>query len=418
MSALLLTVALVLSQDRTIMVKQKLENPVLSKQKEKQELIEKLRRDIFKVNRSLGETDKLIAKSRNAPYLPDLMFRQAELYVEKSRYTYYLQAETRPEGAKGAMVSPETKLLKQRAQQIYNRILRDFPEFKDGDKVTFYLAHEQRELGEFDNMLKTLGDLIRKYPSSPLRLDSEQIIGDYWFDKADLKQAEEHFKNILDAPNSPVHDLARYKMGWIRINEAKHGDAVTYFEAAAASAPIPGVDPAKSLNVKREALLDLVYSYTEARPAKGALQYFEKLSDSRATSARKAATRARSSASAITWSTSGCSGASTAYVMPNTVSGRVVNTRIFSSERPATGRSNSAPSLLPIQLRCIVLTRSGQSPSRAFRVQAVACHHDPGLFAPHQEHEVSVLPINRRQRGHIMAFFVIMDTPCASFAPL
>jgi len=193
---LLLTVALLLSQDKTIFIKQKLENPVLSKQKEKQDLIEKLKRDIFKVNRSLGETDKLIAKSRNAPYLPDLMFRQAELYVEKSRYTYYLQAETRPEGAKGAMVSPETKLLKQRAQQIYNRILRDFPEFKDGDKVTFYLAHEQRELGEFDNMLKTLGDLIRKYPSSPLRLDSEQIIGDYWFDKSDLKQAEEHYKNI------------------------------------------------------------------------------------------------------------------------------------------------------------------------------------------------------------------------------
>jgi tetratricopeptide (TPR) repeat protein len=58
---------------------------------------------------------------------------------------------------------------------------------------------------------------------------------------------------------------------------------VPFFEAAAASAPLPGVDVQKSLNVKREALLDLVYSYTEARPAKGALNYFEKLSDSRAT---------------------------------------------------------------------------------------------------------------------------------------
>lgn len=43
------------------------------------------------------------------------------------------------------------------------------------------------------------------------------------------------------------------------------------------------MDSAKALNVKREALLDLVYSYTEARPAKGALAYFEKLSDSRST---------------------------------------------------------------------------------------------------------------------------------------
>lgn len=261
----------------------KLENPIVTRQREKQDLVEKLRRDIFKCDRSIGETDKLIAKSRNAPYLPDLQFRLAELYVEKSRYVYYLQAETRPEGAKGALVSPETKLLKQKAMQIYNRVLREFPDFKDADKVTFYLAHEQREMGEFDNMLKTHADLIRKYPSSPLRLDAEQILGDYWFDKADLKQAEDHYKAILDAPPSPVHDLARYKMGWIRINQQNHNEAVTFFEAAAASAPLPGTDLSKALNVKREALLDLVYSYTEARPAKGAIQYFEKLSESRAT---------------------------------------------------------------------------------------------------------------------------------------
>lgn len=259
------------------------QNPIVNKAKEKEELITKLRRDIFKVDRSIGETEKLISKSRNAPYLPDLQFRLAELYVEKSRYMYYLQAEQRPEGMKGAMVSPETKLLKQKAIQIYFRILREFPDFKDGDKVTFYLAHEQRELGLFDEMLKTEGELIRKYPNSPLRLDAEQILGDYFFDKADLVEAEKHYQAILELPPSPVHDLARYKMGWIRVNQSKHAEAVVFFEAAAASPPLPGVDPQKSLNVKREALLDLVYSYTEVRPAKGALNYFEKLSESRAT---------------------------------------------------------------------------------------------------------------------------------------
>src|SRR4051812_27123529 len=280
---MLAALALADAAPNSSLVKNNLENPIVSKAKEKQELIDKLHRDIFKVDRSIGETNKLIAKSRNAPYLPDLQFRLAELYVEKSRYTYYYQAETRQDNAKGAIVSPETKLYKEKAVQIYNRILRENIDFHDGDKVTFYLAHEQREMGEFDTMLKTLGDLIRKYPSSPLRLDAEQIIGDYFFDKADLKAAEEHYKNILDAPPSPVHDLARYKMGWIRVNQNNYADAVTFFEAAAASAPMPGVDQAKALNVKREALLDLVYSYTESRPAKGALQYFEKLSESRTT---------------------------------------------------------------------------------------------------------------------------------------
>lgn len=260
-----------------------LANPIVSKQREREELIATLKRNIFKVDRSIGETEKLIAKSRNAPYLPDLQFRLAELYVERSRYVYYLQAEQRPEGVKGAMISPETQLFKRKAIEIYDRILREFPDFHDGDKVQFYLAHEQRELGQFDEMLKTLGELIKKWPNSPLRVDCEQILGDYFFDKSDLNEAEHHYQAVLEQPPSPIHDLARYKLGWIRVNQSKYGDAVTYFEAAAASAPYPGIDPQKSLNVKREALLDLVYSYTEARPAKGALNYFEKLSESRAT---------------------------------------------------------------------------------------------------------------------------------------
>lgn len=258
-------------------------NPLTTKTRERDELVEKLKRDIFKVDRSIGETEKLITKSRNAPYLPDLQFRLAELFVEKSRYVYYLQAETRPDGIKGAMVSPETRLLKQKAVQLYFRLQREHPDFHDGDKVHFYLAHEQREMGLFDEMLKTQGELIRKYPNSPLRLEAEQILGDYFFDKAELGEAEKHYAAILEAPPSPVHDLARYKLGWIRVNQSKHSEAVVFFEAAASSPPLPGVDPKKSLNVKREALIDLVYSYTESRPAKGALAYFEKLSESRAT---------------------------------------------------------------------------------------------------------------------------------------
>ena len=40
------------------------------------------------------------------------------------------------------------------------------------------------------------------------------------------------------------------------------------------------------------------------------------------------------------------------------------------SSRPATGRSNSAPSLRPIQLRCIVITRSGQPGSRSLHARS------------------------------------------------
>ena len=56
----------------------------------------------------------------------------------------------------------------------------------------------------------------------------------------------------------------------------------------------------------------------------------------------------------------GCSGATTIYVAPNSVSGRVVNTR-RNDGVPSTLKSTSAPVDLPIQLRCISFTPSGQS---------------------------------------------------------
>ncbi len=46
-------------------------------------------------------------------------------------------------------------------------------------------------------------------------------------------------------------------------------------------------------------------------------------------------------------------------VAPNTVSGRVVNTRMASP--PSTAKSSSAPSERPIQFRCAVVVVSDQS---------------------------------------------------------
>lgn len=245
--------------------------------------VQELQADLDKLDRSIEETERLIARSRPARYLADLQLRLCELYVEKSRTLYHLQAEGRPDGEQGPLVSPETRLLKEKAAALYARLLREHPRFKDADKVRFYLAHEQRELGLFPQMLKTLGELVRLHPRSPLRLEAEQILGDHAFDAQDLARAEKHYRAVLKAPESPVHDLARYKLGWIRVNQLDHAGAVAWFEAVARSRPAAGADAKKSLDLKREALTDLVYSYTEVKPAKGALAYFERLSDSRAT---------------------------------------------------------------------------------------------------------------------------------------
>ena len=245
------------------------------------DLTAQLKSDLQKTDRALALTELQIARSRGAAYAPELQFRLAELYVEKSRYTYLLQQQSVGSAPRGSQVVPEVRLLKQKALQIYDRILRETPDYSGCDRVRFYEAHEYRELGDFEKMLELLEELVRKHPQSPLAGESLLIVGDHWFSAKDLAKAEDAYQRVLAGPVAPVRDLAAFKMGWVRFNQSKHADAVKYFESAAASPLLDGASH-EALSVKREALFDLVFSFTEARSPKGAVEYFEKLSQSHA----------------------------------------------------------------------------------------------------------------------------------------
>ncbi len=251
---------------------------VHDKAKERQQLIDKLKRDILKVDRTIAVTRSLIVQSKAAPYLPDLFFRLAELYVEKSRYEYVLQAEEANSSSdKGSIIAPEVRLLKEKALQVYNRILVEFPDYRDNDKVTFFIGHEERELGKFPEMLKTYQGLVDKHPKSALCEEALYIMGDYWFDKQDFPKAESFYQQILDKPHGTSRQLAYYKLGFIRLFAKNFNEAFKYFEAGVKE-PVDE-NSSKSLTVRRELLTELVYAYTEIKPASAALGYFEGLVD-------------------------------------------------------------------------------------------------------------------------------------------
>ncbi|HJL39975.1 MAG TPA: tetratricopeptide repeat protein [Myxococcales bacterium LLY-WYZ-16_1] len=251
----------------------------------KEELIAKLRRDISKVAHSVEVTQELIARSRGAPFLPDIYLRLAELYVEQARYEFYLVHEERGERAKGSAVAPTAKLLKEKAIETYQRILVDFPDYEGNDQVLFFMAHEYRELGMYDEMIQTYERLVSKYPQSELVLDAYLVLGDYRFDKQDLRGAKGYYQKIIDAPRSSTHPMAHFKMGWVHLNELDYRSALVHFERAVETADAneeeSGGPKAEGVNVKREALVDLAYAYPEVKKPRRALRYFRRLSSSR-----------------------------------------------------------------------------------------------------------------------------------------
>ena len=252
----------------------------------KEAFIRKLGRDIRKLDKSIEVTKKLISKSKSERYLPDLYFRLAELYVEKSRLVYFKILEEAGLDDKRSITAPEAKLLKDAAIREYRRIIREFDSFPDNDKITFFIAHEQRELGMWEEMLKTYLMLVEKYPKSDYRFEAWLIVGDYYFDKSDLDTAEGYYKKIIDENESYVHPMARFKLGWCYLNREKWKEALELFETVVSGVvdekKSKNIDSHKGLNVKREALTSLVYAYPEVKKAEDATKYFRKLVESRA----------------------------------------------------------------------------------------------------------------------------------------
>ena len=241
-----------------------------------------------KVDFAITQTKVMIQKARGASYLPDLHMRLAELYTERARYAWlvmYERRRTRGDDSR-AVEAPEAQLLKNLAIGVYSRLLREFPRYPRADEATFLMAHEYRELGEFDNMRETYEKLIDTYPKSRYRFDAYLSLGDHAFDANDLSKAEHYYNLILAAPTSHVHALARYKLGWVRVNRQDCKGAVRLFELVLRDRGKQDkseetlVSTQKSLNVVREALVDLAYCYPDVFPDRPAVPYFRGLAAS------------------------------------------------------------------------------------------------------------------------------------------
>ncbi|MEM6533390.1 MAG: tetratricopeptide repeat protein [Myxococcota bacterium] len=253
---------------------------------QKEDLITKLSSDLNKVDHSITVTKELIQRSPDAPYLADLYFRLAELYVEKSRYTFARIMEQQSAGDRvlSGEQSLEVTLNKKLAIETYDKVLGTFPEYENNDQIRFFKAHEFRELGQWEEMLKQYRELVEKFPKSPWAMEARLIIGDYHFDKGEFTPAEEQYGAVLREPESHIHDMARYKLGWIRINQEKWKEALEYFRAGVVSRRKnrkAAVGDAAGLDVKREALLAMVWPYSEVRKPKDAPGYFRRLADSK-----------------------------------------------------------------------------------------------------------------------------------------
>ncbi len=255
---------------------------------EKKRYVIKLDQDKRKCELAIINTKTLIGRSKNRPYLPDLYLRLAELYIEKSRLAFFLRKSQQDGGGERALDQYESNMLKKQALEIYQRILDNYPDFADTDKVRFFMAHEYYELGQTEEMLKHYKTLIAQFPDSPYTPESHLLLGDYYFNqKQDVDQSTIQYEAVLKYPQSPAVAAARYKLAWCKINVVDWAGALKLFEDSVTSpqtAKELDIDTYRRVDVRLESLVDMAYCYPEvykAASAEQALAYFKKYAWSR-----------------------------------------------------------------------------------------------------------------------------------------
>ncbi len=252
--------------------------------------IPELKADLNRIEKSIDVTRNKMKVVKDVTFLPDLYFVLAELYVEKSRYLVTLTRQKNPGAPVNELDFSDSKKTKKQAIEVYQRILETFPKSDILDKALFYMAHEYTEMGNVEDMVKTYVRLTTTYPKSQYWEESQLLLGDYFLEqKKDPRLALEVYQKILARAQNPFMPLARYKTGWCYINLEKFKDALLAFEGVIiVDGKIPTTnlpDLYKKNDVKRDALLALVWPYSEEKQHESGrantLDYFERLAPNR-----------------------------------------------------------------------------------------------------------------------------------------
>src|SRR5215469_14807431 len=115
---------------------------------------------------------------------------------------------------------------------LYNRLLNEYPSYKNSDQVLYQMARAYDELGRTDEAIDTMERLIRTNPHSS-HLDEVQFRrGEYFFTRRRFRDAEAAYSGIVNlGPTSEYHELALYKLGWTLYKQEFYEEALQKYIA-------------------------------------------------------------------------------------------------------------------------------------------------------------------------------------------
>lgn len=191
---------------------------------------------------AIAQFEEFLQRYPDEPrYTPDVMFRLAELYYERSTDDHVLAMREYEEKVKKLDPDKTPTLPAEPTVDfapsiaLYRKLITDFPGYGLNDGAHYLLGYCLEKQNDFENGQKAYQTLIARYPRSKFATEAWVRIGEYYFDaysdpKALPKAAEAYEAAIRDR-NHPLFDKALYKLGWTYYRMDRFDEAVDRFLA-------------------------------------------------------------------------------------------------------------------------------------------------------------------------------------------
>lgn len=172
-------------------------------------------------------------------YTPDVMFRLAELYYERSSDDHtlamreYEESLKKLDPEKNPTLPAEPRVDFAKSIAIYKDLIARFPDYRLNDASYYLLGYCQEKMDDFQVARDAYQQLIARYPKSKFTTEAWVRIGEYYFDAYDeanaLDKAAEAYEHAVEDKEHALYDKALYKLGWTYYRMDKFEPAVEKF---------------------------------------------------------------------------------------------------------------------------------------------------------------------------------------------
>src|SRR5689334_8262355 len=115
---------------------------------------------------------------------------------------------------------------------LYNRLLTEYPSYKNSDQVLYQMARAYDELGRTEEAIETMERLIRTNPHSSHFDEVQFRRGEYFFTRRRYRDAESAYSGIVGmGAHSEYYELALYKLGWTLYKQEFYEEALQKYLA-------------------------------------------------------------------------------------------------------------------------------------------------------------------------------------------